>query len=314
MTDENKPSNSRILAYLQLMRLPNVFTAMADICLSFGFTDQDFSRRCGWALLLVSSSCLYTAGMVLNDVFDVEQDRRERPHRPIPSGRISRMAAIILGCSLMIVGLAAGGIVYVFLIRNPRLPPLLASLAAAILLYNRFLKRTILGPPAMGICRYFNVLLGRCVVLADWSVAVHLVAGGIGVYVAGVTWFASREAKASGRIHLIGGLVLAMCGILMLWWLINLGPIGLFMPFFVTMPHVWTSIWITIAGFIGWRFFIAIVHPEPTLVQAAVKSGILSIILLDATIVTAFYGIVPGLAVVSLLVPAIVLGRWVYST
>ena len=43
--------------------------------------------------LLVASGCLYTAGMVLNDVFDYEIDRHERPFRPLPSGRISLGAA-----------------------------------------------------------------------------------------------------------------------------------------------------------------------------------------------------------------------------
>ena len=39
-------------------------------------------------LLVAASVFLYLAGMVLNDVYDVEIDRRERPDRPLPSGRI----------------------------------------------------------------------------------------------------------------------------------------------------------------------------------------------------------------------------------
>ena len=41
--------------------------------------------------------CLYAAGMVLNDAFDAELDARERPERPIPSGRISRSRHGVLG-------------------------------------------------------------------------------------------------------------------------------------------------------------------------------------------------------------------------
>ena len=33
---------------------------------------------------------IYAAGIVLNDVFDYEIDRVERPGRPLPSGRVSR--------------------------------------------------------------------------------------------------------------------------------------------------------------------------------------------------------------------------------
>lgn len=40
-------------------------------------------------LLIAASAALYLAGMVLNNVFDIELDRDEQPYRPLPSGRIS---------------------------------------------------------------------------------------------------------------------------------------------------------------------------------------------------------------------------------
>ena len=46
----------------------------------------DFELQSGIVLLLVgASSCLYLAGMVLNDYFDRDKDAQERPARPIPS-------------------------------------------------------------------------------------------------------------------------------------------------------------------------------------------------------------------------------------
>src|SRR5262249_13418120 len=98
------PPPSRLLVWLRLMRLPNVFTAMADIAMGFLFTHETLEPISTFGLLLLSSSCLYTAGMVLNDVFDVEQDRRERPQRPIPSGRIDYHSATVLGTSLLTLG------------------------------------------------------------------------------------------------------------------------------------------------------------------------------------------------------------------
>jgi len=41
-----------------------------------GFVTQTFDRV-PLLLLLATSACLYSAGMVLNDVFDVEEDRRQ---------------------------------------------------------------------------------------------------------------------------------------------------------------------------------------------------------------------------------------------
>ncbi len=80
MAPPSRVSGGSLRDYLQLVRLPNVFTAMADVLMGYLFTHDpaplptlklpaDF-----WALLLASSS-LYCAGMVLNDVNDIEADR-----------------------------------------------------------------------------------------------------------------------------------------------------------------------------------------------------------------------------------------------
>src|SRR5205807_5536293 len=90
--------------YAQLVRLPNLFTAFADILLGALATGSVRERRDQIALLLIASGCLYCGGMVWNDFFDIEQDRRERPDRPLPSGRISRVAAGWLGVGLLLAG------------------------------------------------------------------------------------------------------------------------------------------------------------------------------------------------------------------
>ena len=95
-------------AYLQLVRLPNVFTAMADILLGYLFTHESLEPAEHFALLLAASSLLYMAGMVLNDFFDREQDARERPFRPIPSGKVSPGAAARLGFGMLGLGATLG--------------------------------------------------------------------------------------------------------------------------------------------------------------------------------------------------------------
>src|SRR5262245_1056557 len=100
-------------AYAQLVRLPNVFTAFADICLGALAAGALLAERwLPFVLLLLASGCLYCGGMVWNDFFDVEQDRRERPFRPIPSGRITLREAAVFGSALLSAGLlcaALGG-------------------------------------------------------------------------------------------------------------------------------------------------------------------------------------------------------------
>ncbi len=99
MTDDSENygrprGGSTLRSYLALVRLPNVFTAMADVAMGFLFVQSRGWQWDPWwdswtlATLLAASGLLYMAGMVLNDVFDLETDRHERPDRPLPSGRI----------------------------------------------------------------------------------------------------------------------------------------------------------------------------------------------------------------------------------
>ena len=59
---------------------------------------------------------------------------------------------------------------------------------------------------------------------------------------------------------------------------------------------------------------VAALDPTPEKVQAAVKLSILSLIWLDATMAVAVSGPAEGVAIAALLIPALVLGRRVYST
>src|SRR5262245_37139614 len=133
---------TRLRAYAQLVRLPNLPTALADICLAAlalaaqaPELDESFPGL-RLALLLLASGCLYSAGMVWNDYFDQEQDYRERPFRPLPSGRVSPAEAVRLGSGLLLAGVLLASF-------SGRVSLVLALLlVAGILLYDRWLKRT----------------------------------------------------------------------------------------------------------------------------------------------------------------------------
>jgi hypothetical protein len=58
----------------------------------------------------------------------------------------------------------------------------------------------------------------------------------------------------------------------------------------------------------------AAMDPTPKKVQAAVKHSILSLIWLDAATAIVVAGPAYGIAIALLLIPALLLGRWVYST
>jgi 4-hydroxybenzoate polyprenyltransferase len=318
------------------MRLPNVFTAMADVMMGFCFYRSPppiaapFSPA--WhgridllVLLLASSCCLYLAGMVLNDVFDLEVDRIERPRRPLPSGRVTLTAAKQLGWALSIAGVLFGSFAMRansatakemtwgdFLVGHGR--PIIVAVAILILIvgYNRWLKRTSFGPITMGGCRFLNVLLGMSASGSPWTTANYAVAAGVGVYVVGLTAFAKREAAASNRRDLTIAFLAMLAGVGLLWWFPNLLSQWAKVVGFNFL--YWTFVWIVVAAHISWRFIHAIIWPGTSQVQAAVKSGIMSIIVLDSLAAFAVGGFYPSLTIALLLVPAIFLGRWVYST
>ena len=158
-------------AYLQLMRVPNVFTAVADVTMGFLFVSYRLERWPTYLMLVLASASLYLAGMVLNDVFDVEQDRRERPARPIPSGRVPIGPARRLGFALLASGVVSGWAAGLLgEVAEPwRVGGVATLLALLVVWYDATLKRTPFGPLAMGGCRLLNVLLGmtaarRCLV------------------------------------------------------------------------------------------------------------------------------------------------------
>src|SRR5262245_60563766 len=103
---------TKFQTYAQLVRLPNVFTALADIALA-ALAAGALANAGAWpafVLLLLASACLYSGGMVWNDLFDVEQDRQERPFRPLPSGRVRPREALRLGTGLLAAGVLLAGL------------------------------------------------------------------------------------------------------------------------------------------------------------------------------------------------------------
>jgi len=190
-------------AWLELIRLPNVFTAIADIMAGYFIASGGELDLRDLGFLIFSSSFLYAGGIVLNDFFDYRIDREERPGRPIPSGRIRRDMAGVLGWGLllfgMILALAVGQLSF------------MVSLGTTLLVlsYNVLTKHiTILGPVNMGLCRYMNFTLGMSPWIIGWDVKLFIPLI-VMVYIMLLTFISLNEAgnlKARGvvRVMLLG--------------------------------------------------------------------------------------------------------------
>ena len=313
------PQRSRLLPWLRLMRLPNVFTAIADVAMGYLFVNGALENASQLALLVAASALLYTAGMVLNDVFDFAVDAQERPFRPLPARQISLATARTCGFALLALGVMCGWLAGYL----PGAATSLAwrsgvlgtAIAAAVLLYDGCLKFMPAGPLGMGLCRFLNVLLGMSTAAASTrAIAVgygpgeFLIAAGIGVYIIGITWFARSEASQSSRGALAAAMAVMTAGVALL---------AVSSRFVDRLQMQETHYWLLLALLMATvlrRCFAAAADPVPEKVQAAVKHSILSLIWLDAAIVAAAAGPTYGVAIAVLLLPALVLGRWVYST
>jgi 4-hydroxybenzoate polyprenyltransferase len=285
-------------AYLQLMRPANIVTAWADVLAGFaasGYAVSSFSfDLIPLAWLLLATTGLYGGGIVFNDVFDAEIDARERPERPIPSGRASRMGASILGSLLLTAGIVAASQV------SWLSATLAFSIAASAILYDAYTKHhPIIGPLNMGLCRGGNLLLGVSAVSPmvsnNWFLALIPI-----VYIAAVTTLSRGEVhggkSSTGVITLmLMGSVIA--GLLVLSLFKNYHLLAV-LPFIVLL-----------AGRVLVPFVKAVGEPTPENIRMAVRAGVLSLIILDATVAAGFASLPYGLLVLSLLPISMVLSQ-----
>ena len=104
--------------------------------------------------------------MILNDVVDLEDDRRDRPTRPLAANRISPAIAGHVGTALLMISPLIILAVTVLHTTEPLWQG--AAFACAVLLslcvraYDSSLKQTLIAPILMGGCRALNILMVGC--------------------------------------------------------------------------------------------------------------------------------------------------------
>jgi 4-hydroxybenzoate polyprenyltransferase len=197
-------------------------------------------------------------------------------------------------------------------------------------LYDAVLKRTLVGPAFMGLCRFFNVLLGMSLAAAvvvgpaqlaetrPWTMYFTdgqlLVAAALGVYVLGITLFARKEAQAGLQPQMVQGLAVMVLGIATLLFVPRPDMIPPAPNFAIQGTWVWPALLVMLVISVGRHCLTAIADPEPRRIQLAVKFALLCIITFDAAVALWSAGPYVGLAVFALIAPMLILGRIVYST
>ncbi len=144
---------SRFRAYAELARVSNtptvVSNALAGAALG-ALSHGDLALLRDWKSIVsaaVACTSFYIAGMAINDLADRRIDARERPHRPIPSGRVSQEGAGAFASVLVIGGL--------WLLSLGSIERLVSGIGLVflIILYNAIHARTRLSVLVMGACR-----------------------------------------------------------------------------------------------------------------------------------------------------------------
>ena len=280
-----------ILGYLQLMRPANIITAWADILLGYaaasavtgGIENLDLVTL---GTLILATTGLYGGGVVFNDVCDAALDAVERPERPIPTGRVSLRGAIALGTALLLVGIIAAATV-------SNLSAILACIVAlTALVYDKYGKHhTFLGPLNMGACRGGNLLLGVSAVPAAvgdrWYLALIPI-----IYIAAITAISQGEVKGGKKTTGITAIALIA---IVISSILGLGLLSEY-SLLITLPFLALFTALVLPPFIK-----AATNPSPELIQTAVKAGVLSLIVLDATIAAGFANWIYGLSLLALL-------------
>ncbi len=285
--------------WLQLVRPPNLVTAAADVLAGWAVAGAGNVQPLPW--LLGASVSLYAGGVVLNDVCDVRVDARERPERPLPSGQVPVVAAAVLAGFLLAAGVAEAS----------RASPLGGALAAAIaalaVTYDTWSKpRRLAGPLNMGICRALNLLLGMTAVPASpvshWPLALLPLA-----YVGGVTALSRGEVHGAPRAALLvsGGLMAGViASVAALAWTVAPARGNAFSARVIAASCTLLLAWLVLPPLRG-----ALRSPNARTIQAAVRAGILALLVLDASIAAAFGGWLSAMTILVLLPLAHGLGR-----
>jgi 4-hydroxybenzoate polyprenyltransferase len=272
-----------------MMRPANIVTSVADILAGIaisGILSSGFSIP--WMsiiLLALSTACLYGGGIVFNDVFDADLDKIERPERAIPSGLISLQNATILGSVLLIAGIGLAAL-------NSLTSGILALLVAVFaLLYNKFGKHhSFFGPLNMGLCRGFNLLLGL-------SIVPEMLYSHYYLAIIPVVYIFSITMTSRGEVH--GGKAknLYLAAIL---YAIVICSITYFA--FVNDRLLWSLLFLVPFTFMIFKPLLkAIKQPVGKNIGAAVKAGVISLILMDAAWAVTFDALILAFVIAALL-------------
>lgn len=217
--------------------------------------------------LCLSTVGLYGGGVAFNDIFDSKLDLVERPERPIPSGVVSLKQATILATLFLLFGISSAFFINI-------ISGLLAiSISVTALFYNKWGKHyQFFGPINMGLCRGLNLLLGISIIPVSifnfWFIALIPI-----VYISSITMISRGEVHGSKRnpLYFAAFLYITVIAVIL---------------YFAWIKETVLPAAVFLAAF-SWMIFKplikAIKEPIGANIGKAVKAGVISLIIMDAS-------------------------------
>lgn len=291
----------RISTLLELGRVSNLPTVWSNVLVAYAVAAGPLRMQLLplWSAA-AAGTCLYVGGMFLNDVFDAEIDAKERPNRPIPSGRATRADVAFVGAALLVAGLALSALPGLV---EPELGfgSLFAATLTAVLVvaYDWVHKRAAWSPLLMGGCRAGLYAMGAFAATSTPPVAIAGLAAALFAYVVGLTHVARFETGTTlARTWVLASLALPT---LVLGWSVT-SPWTSFGPWlFVHVAWVVVSLW-------------RLRSSAPGKIGQVVVSLIAGIALVDSAFAAAFGHVQVALIACGCFGLTLLLQRWIRGT
>lgn len=292
--------------YFLLIRLPNLFTLPSNILVGFAIASSltlTITSLVQVLLLVTISILLYCVGLVLNDLFDYNIDKKERPDRPLASGKISRKIAIVLVTIFSVIALGLSILVSVLTFG------ISLVLIALIFGYDTYLKNTQAGPFTIAAARMMNVMLGTSASFNNIDsfpqfVILVFVLTITFVYVSLIGFISKYEVQGFSeniKLYLIRVVIAGIISSITLFT---------FIGFFKYESLIILALFL----FIMTKAVYRIQNKDSKGIQQCIQKMIMSIIVLDSTYLSGIIGLAVGLAVLLLIAPLLIMSRKMYMT
>jgi len=193
--------NTKLIPYLKLARLSNSPTVASNVLTGSALAGI-LTPNLIVFWLIIAMIAFYSAGMYLNDLVDLNYDKKHNPDRLLPKGAVKPSHAAIIMTILFTFGS--------ILLWRIGTGVFLAGLALIILIgiYNLWHKQNPISPLLMAGCRVLVYAIAFFAFAQSLNNTVFLVGFFLVLYMIGLTYVAKKGARGKIIALLIAGISL----------------------------------------------------------------------------------------------------------